>query len=175
MVLLEAGKALPLTGRKVYLHGVAAEAAKAAGLTVVDDPKKAEVAILRLSAPFQTLHPNYTFGSLQHEGDLGFHDGNADYEALKAVAAAKLPAIVSVYLDRPAILTNIRDKATRLYVDFGVSDQAFLDVVIGTVAALGRLPFELPRSMAAVAAQASDLPHDSTDPLYPIGAGLARP
>ncbi|MEE3623857.1 glycoside hydrolase family 3 N-terminal domain-containing protein [Nitrospirillum sp. BR 11752] len=175
MVLLEAGKGpVPLIGRKVFLRGVSTEAAKAAGLTVVDDPKKAEVALLRLSAPFQTLHPNYTFGSLQHEGDLGFHDGNADYEALKAVAAAKVPAVVSVYLDRPAILTNIRDKAARLYVDFGVSDQSFLDVVTGKAAAQGHLPFELPRSMAAVAAQASDVPHDSADPLYPLGAGGAK-
>ncbi|WP_044563839.1 glycoside hydrolase family 3 C-terminal domain-containing protein, partial [Azospirillum sp. B4] len=172
MVLLEAGKApVALAGRKVYLHGVAADAAKAAGLTVVNDLKQADVALLHLSAPFQTLHPNYTFGMLQHEGDLGFHDGNADYEALKAVATAKVPAIVSVYLDRPAILTNIRDKAARLYVDFGVSDQSLLDVLTGKVAPQGRLPFELPRSMAAVEAQASDVPHDSQDPLYPIGAG----
>ncbi|MBB6254609.1 glycoside hydrolase family 3 protein [Nitrospirillum iridis] len=173
MVLLEAGAApTTLAGRKVYLHGVAADAAKAAGLTVVDDPSKADVALLHLSAPFQTLHPNYTFGLLQHEGDLAFHDGNADYEALKAVAAAKVPAVVSVYLDRPAILTNIRDKAARLYVDFGVGDQALLDVALGKVPAQGRLPFELPRSMAAVTAQASDVPHDSKDPLYAIGAGI---
>ncbi|WP_044564564.1 glycoside hydrolase family 3 protein [Azospirillum sp. B4] len=172
MVLLEAGKRpVPLTGRKVYLRGVSAEAARAAGLTVVENLKQADVALLRLSAPFQTLHPTYTFGRIQHEGDLGFHDGDADYEALKAVATAKVPAIVSVYLDRPAILTNVRDKATRLYVDFGVSDQAFLDVAMGKATPQGHLPVELPRDMAAVAAQAADVPHDSRDPLYPIGTG----
>lgn len=33
----------------------------------------------------------------------------------------------------------------------------------------GRLPFELPSSMAAVRAQKPDVPHDSENPLYPYG------
>jgi beta-glucosidase len=40
------------------------------------------------------------------------------------------------------------------------------------VAPRGRLPFELPSSMAAVEAQAEDAPHDSEKPLYPIHFGL---
>ncbi|MDB4913763.1 MAG: glycoside hydrolase family 3 domain protein, partial [Gemmatimonadetes bacterium] len=34
---------------------------------------------------------------------------------------------------------------------------------------VGRLPFELPRSMDAVRAQKPDVPHDSPSPLYPVG------
>ncbi|PXA88705.1 beta-glucosidase [Caulobacter sp. D4A] len=164
---------LPLkaAGRKVWLKGVSPEVAKAHGLTPVDDLAQADLAIIRAATPFETLHPNYTFGSFQHEGDLSFKDGNADYEAIKA-ASAKVPTIVSVYLDRPAILTNVRDKAAVLIGDFGASDEAFLDAVTGKAHARGKLPFELPSSMAAVEAQAEDAPHDSEKPLYPIHYGL---
>lgn len=164
---------LPLkpAGRKVWLMGVSPEAAKAHGLTPVADLTQADLAIVRTATPFQTLHPTYTFGSRQHEGDLSFKDGAADYEAIKA-ASAKVPTIVSVYLDRPAILTNVKDKATALIGDFGASDDALLDALTGAVAPRGRLPFELPSSMAAVEAQAEDAPHDSAKPLYPIHYGL---
>jgi beta-glucosidase len=111
------------------------------------------------------------FGSLQHEGDLSFKDGAADYEAIKA-ASARVPTIVAVYLDRPAILTNVRDKASALIGDFGAGDDAFLDALTGVAPPRGKLPFELPSSMAAVEAQAEDAPHDSKDPLYPIHFGL---
>lgn len=173
LVLLENREGLlPLRGaRKVYLKGVSAEAAKARGLVPVDDVTKADLAIVRVAAPFETLHPNYTFGSRQHEGDLSFKDGAADYETIKAVAA-KLPTVVSVYLDRPAILTNVRDKAAALIGDFGADDDALLDALTGAVPPQGKLPLELPSSMAAVEAQAEDAPHDSADPLYPIHYGL---
>jgi len=75
-------------------------------------------------------------------------------------------------LDRPAILTNVKPLVTALFGDFGVSDEALLDVIVGRAKPEGRLPFELPSSMDAVRAQKSDLPHDSADPLYHYGAGL---
>ena len=164
---------LPLKagGKKVWLKGVSAEAAKAHGLVPVEDLARAELAIIRTATPFEILHPNFMFGSFQHEGDLSFRDGAADYEAIKT-ASAKVPTIVAVYLDRPAILTNVRDKATALIGDFGSSDEAFLDALTGKAPPRGKLPFELPSSMAAVEAQAEDAPHDSNAPLYPIHFGL---
>ena len=42
----------------------------------------------------------------------------------------------------------------------------------GKHAPTGKLPFEMPSSMDAVRAQLEDLPHDSKDPLFPIGFGL---
>ncbi len=157
----------PLAGKRVYLRGVDAQVARARGLTVVDDPAKAEVALVRLSAPHQLLHPGHFFGRWLHEGDLDFKDGDPDYEAFKAVAA-KTPTAAVVYLDRPAILTGLRGRAAMLVADFGASDQAVLDALTGKARAEGRLPFELPSSMEAVARQKADLPHDSADPLYPI-------
>lgn len=173
LVLLEnKNKLLPLRGAKrVYLHNVAADVATRAGLTVVTDPAQAEVAIMRLSAPFERLHPQYVFGQFLHEGSLAFKDGDPDYEAFKRVSAV-VPTIVTVYLDRPAILTPIKERAQAIIANFGVSDAALLDVVTGRVGPEGKLPFELPSSMEAVAAQQPDVPHDSRSPLYKFGYGL---
>lgn len=83
-----------------------------------------------------------------------------------------VPTIVSVNLDRPAILTNVREKATVLVATFGASDGAVLDVVTGKAKAEGRLPFNLPGSMEAVAHQDPALPDDDEKPLYQAGHHL---
>jgi beta-glucosidase len=174
LVLLEnRNHILPLKpkGKRVYLSHVDSATAAAHGFVVVKDPAQADVAIFRVSAPFETLHPGYVFGAMQHEGNLGFRDGDAEYEAIKQVSA-QVPTIVTVYLDRPAILTELRDKASAIVGNFGVSDEALLDVLTGKAAPQGKLPFELPSSMSDVEAQRSDVPHDTRRPLYPIGFGL---
>jgi len=177
LVLLEnKDKLLPLhvpqnKPLRVYLHGIAADAVTREGWTVVTDPQQADIAIMRLNAPFERLHPQYIFGQFLHEGSLAFKDGDPDYETFKRVSAA-VPTIVTVFLDRPAILTPLKTGARALIANFGVSDAALLDVLTGRGRPEGKLPFELPSSMEAVAAQRPDMPHDSAHPLYPIGFGL---
>jgi beta-glucosidase len=172
ILLQNEGKLLPLrTGIKVYLYKVSPESARSRGLFPVNEPSEADVAIMRVAAPFELLHPGYFFGRRQHEGSLAFSDSNPDYERIKAVSAS-VPTIVSVFLDRPAILTNIRDQTRALIGDFGASDAALLEVLMGARPE-GRLPFELPRSMQAVQKQAPDKPADSVAPLYPIRSGLS--
>ncbi len=158
------------TARRVFLHGIAPAAVAHEGWSVVTDPKDADFAIVRLTAPFETLHPGYIFGASQHEGSLAFRDGDASYDVFKRVSAI-VPTIATVYLDRPAILTPIKERARAVIANFGVSDEALLDVLTGRAKPAGRLPFELPSSMEAVAAQRSDVPHDSPRPLYPLGYG----
>jgi beta-glucosidase len=174
MVLLQNNdKLLPMaaSGKKVWLYGIDPAVAQQYGYQVVDTPQAADVAILRVSTPYQTLHPNYMFGSMQHEGSLAFVDGNPDYEAIKQAASAP-KSIVSVYMDRPAILTNVQDKTTAILANFGASDTALFDVLTGKGKPQGKLPFELPSSMDEVAAQLEDVPHDTAHPLYPFGYGL---
>lgn len=176
LVLLEdRERLLPLgtTGRRVFLHRVDTALARSYGLTPVSDPAHADVAIMRLDAPFETLHPGYVFGAMQHEGNLAFRDGEEEFERFKRVSAA-VPTIVTVYLDRPAILTPLKERAKVLLANFGVSDAALLDVVTGRAKARGTLPFALPSSMASVEAQRGDLPHDLLKPLYRFGAGMLR-
>ena len=176
LVLLEnKGGLLPLhmpqnKPLRVYLQGVAAEAATREGWTVVTDPKQADIAIVRLNAPFERLHPQYVFGQFLHEGSLAFKSGDPDFDAAMRVITT-VPTIVTAYLDRPAILTPLKETARVLIANFGVSDAALIDVLTGRAKPEGKLPFELPSSMEAVAAQRPDMPHDSARPLYPFGFG----
>jgi beta-glucosidase len=164
---------LPLSGKikKLYLYKINSQIAREYGFTVVEKIEDADLALIRTVTPFERLHPNYFFGSLMHEGDLGFHDGNPDYEAIKA-ASAKVPTVVTIYLDRPAILTNVKDKVAALVGNFGVSDAALFEALTGKVALQGRLPFELPSSMDEVRAQSPDAPEDTAHPLYRFGFGI---
>lgn len=176
---------LALSGKKVFLHNVNATVAARYGLEVVATPEEAEIAILRVDTPHQN-DPHYPFGVSVNFGQLGFDDadtvvldqkagtysGSKDYQLIKQVKALNLPTVISVYLDRPAILTNIVDKTDVLLANFGASDEAVLDVITGKSKAQGKLPFELPSNWQAVLDQKEDVAHDSVDPLFPIGAGI---
>ena len=168
MVLLENDGRLPAApGTRVLLHGVDADAARAAGLVPVDDPADAELAVMRTTSPFERLHPNYMFGSMQQEGSLAFPAASAPVTFVRELPAG-LPLVVEVQMDRPAILTPFKQRANVLIAGFGASDAAFLDVLTGRTAPEGRLPFELPSSMASVARQRPGTPSDTGDPLYPL-------
>jgi beta-glucosidase len=175
MVLLENERSLlPLDAsrRKVFVHGIAADVLSDYGLIAVEDPAQADLAVLRVSAPHQALHPGYFFGSRQREGSLAFEQGSADYELIKSTAS-KVPTVLIVHLDRPAILTEVKGYASALLGEFGASDRAVLDVLTGKAQPRGKLPFELPSSMSDVEAQLPDVPHDTRTPLYPIFFGRA--
>jgi beta-glucosidase len=77
-----------------------------------------------------------------------------------------------VFLDRPAILTEIAGGAAALVASFGAADAAVLDLVFGRFEPSGRLPFELPSSTDAVLRQLPDVPYDSEAPLFAFGHGL---
>ena len=176
LVVLEraSGRAmLPATGARLFVPGMDTAIVRARGYRVVGSAAEADAAILRIKAPYQTLHPTFFFGSFQHEGDLDFKDGDSSLTLVKATAA-KVPTIVVVYLDRPAILTALVPLAKTLIADFGASDDALMDALTGRVQPVGRLPFELPRSMDAVRAQKGDVPSDSPSPLYPVGYRWGR-
>ena len=172
LVLLKNDHLLPLTsGTKVYLYNIEPEAATAAGLTVVTTPEAADVALVRAEAPFTHPHPNYFFGVRQHEGPLNFDSSNPDYKMIQSLSK-KLPTVVNIYLDRPAILSQIQPSSGAILANFGANDQVLMNAITGKHTVSGKLPFELPSSMKSVKAQHSDKPHDSSNPLYPIGFGL---
>lgn len=172
IVLLKNGPAgekpiLPLQGKpKIYVENVNPEVARQYG-EVVADIAQADFAILRLSTPYEKRK-----GFLEayfHAGDLDFK-GEEKERVLDILA--KVPTIVDIYLDRPAVIPEIAEKSAALLGNFGASDAALFDILFGKFKPVGKLPFELPSSMEAVRRQKEDLPYDSEDPLYPFGHGL---
>jgi beta-glucosidase len=159
---------LPLRGApRVYLHGL--EATDLPAGTVVDRPEDADVAVVRIRAPFEPRDGNF-IEALFHAGDLSFDAG-----AIRWLVdlMRQLPTVVDISLDRAAVIPEVAAGAAAFLADFGATDAALLDIVFGRAAPTGRLPFELPSAMASVRAQLPDLPHDSLDPLFPYGHGLS--
>jgi beta-glucosidase len=160
-----------MQGRKVYLSGLDPKVAASYGLVPVDSLNAADLAIIRAATPSELLHPSYALGRIQHEGRLDFRSGDSAYDLL--IAASQLvPTIFIVEMNRPAILINVKDKATAVLASFGVGDKALLDLLAGKVSPQAHLPFELPSSMEEVLTQKEDLPHDSAHPLYSYGYGM---
>jgi len=158
---------LPLaSGLKVYVEGMDA-AAFAGRAQTVATPAEADIAILRLKAPFEQRGNG--FEAFFHAGSLAFEE--AELARITAVCAV-VPTIVDVYLDRPAILTEVADAAVSLVVNYGADDAALVEVLFGEGTPRGRLPFDLPRSMDAVVASRPDVPFDTADPLFRFGDGL---
>ncbi|WP_031295840.1 glycoside hydrolase family 3 protein [Sphingobium ummariense] len=171
ILLRNEGAILPLNARqKIWLFGADAKPFKAAGYSVVDDPADADVALVRTATPFEKLHPHHFFGSRQHEGRLDFRENDPAMAALKR-AAAHVPVILAVEMDRPAVLTNVLPYSKAVLVNFGTSDAILVDILSGRSRICGHLPFALPDSMAAVEQQRSDI-SDDEKPLFRHGAGL---
>lgn len=158
---------LPLSGRpRLYVEGMAPEAV-APFAELVESPGEADFAILRLATPYEPRE-----GFLErffHSGDLDFKE--PELSRIRDVLR-RVPTIVDIYLERPAVIPEITAECAALLANFGASDAALLDVISGNCQPAGKLPFELPSSMAAVRAQKEDLPYDSKNPLFAFGFGL---
>ncbi|RIK42571.1 MAG: beta-glucosidase, partial [Chloroflexi bacterium] len=102
-------------------------------------------------------------------GDLRF--GAEELTRILGIAR-RVPTIVDIYLERPAVLPEIATGCAALVANFGASDGAVLDVLFGRHAPEARLPFEMPSSIEAVWRQFPDVPYDSADPLFRFGHGL---
>jgi beta-glucosidase-like glycosyl hydrolase len=164
---ISGGPALPLPrGLKLYVEGMAPEVAGRWG-TVVDSPRLADVAIIRLHAPFEPRDDLF-LEKYFHQGSLEFPPGLL---VRLARVATSCPLVVDVSLDRPAVLTPLLPVARALVVSYGSSDAALLDALAGVLPAQGRLPFDIPRSMEAVRRTPEDVP-GSVDPLFRFGDGL---
>lgn len=153
-------------GTRVWLEGVSPDAV-GDGLRVVPDPSQADIALVRLPAPFEPRDDLF-LEAMFHQGSLDFPPG-LPYR----LARLPCPVVIDVMADRPAICTPLLEVAAALTVSFGVSDAAWVMALTGEVPPEGQLPVSLPRSMAAVRASLEDVPGDA-DPLFPAGYFLDR-
>lgn len=135
---------------------------------VVDDPAAADLALVRIGAPFDPRDDLF-LEAWFHQGSLEFAPGLV--YRLQQIAAS-CPLVLVVNLDRPAILTPFVGHAAAIVADYGSSARAVVDALTGRVAPRGRLPIEIPRSMDAVRRSREDVPSDTGDPVFPVHFGL---
>lgn len=167
LTLLANAGLLPLArGAKVFAPQISAAALEGYA-TRVDDPAAADVAVLRIKAPYEPRTEG--MAALFHHGSLEF--AAEEVRRILEVCAA-VPTVIDVYLDRPAVLTPLAGAAAALIANFGVSERALIAVLFGAAEPRGTLPFDLPRSDAAVAASRTDVAFDTADPLFRFGHGL---
>ena len=178
VVLLDNGSsALPLAAEtRIFVDGLEPSVAAKFG-TVVDKPEQADVVLLFLNTVFNGNQPAGTDSTFDQMMATRFPDTNlafSDEILAKAAAYSDVSQLVTlVDLNRPAVLTELKNMSGALVGTFGVSDEAMLDVVFGKHNPSAKLPFELPSSMAEVEAQLEDVPDDTANPLFPYGWGLA--
>ena len=189
VLLKNAANLLPAaTGRRIYVEGLSPQESAAYG-TVVDDPKSADLAILRVASPATTFPYGGSFAMGFGRGGgppapppplasygITLAYGNAAnwtvLENIRKVAATGTPTLVIVNMDKPVILTEFIDAVPAIMASFGASDKALLELVFGKSKPAGKLPFDLPADMPSVLAQSADVPFDYGDPLFKFGFGL---
>lgn len=154
---------------KVYAEGLNETLLAERGFSVVETPEEADLALLRLPAPFSPREDTLsTF--------MGFQAGTLEYtdeeKARQAAIYAAVPTVVDIYFNRPVAVPEVAEQAKAFFANFGSSDDAFLDVVFGDAEPEGKLPFDLVRSDKAAEEQMEDVPFDTKDPVYRFGHGL---
>ncbi|MCX6538393.1 MAG: glycoside hydrolase family 3 C-terminal domain-containing protein [Acidobacteria bacterium] len=191
VLLKNADDLLPAApGKKIYVEGISKDIAATFG-TVVDDPKAADIAILRVASPTSTYPYGGAFAGGGGRGGtatppppppatpfgITLAYGNAAnwqvLDNIKKIAATGAKTVVIVNMDKPAILTEFIDSVAGVYGVFGPSDAALLDVVFGKAKVTGKLPFDVPSDMPSVMAQAADVSFDMLDPMFKFGFGLS--
>jgi beta-glucosidase len=166
VTVLKQGPLPVRVGSKVYVEGVSPEAAARLG-TVVVRPEHADLAVVRLMAPFDPRSDLF-LESWFHQGSLDFPPGLI---ARLARIAEHCPLVLDVVLDRPAVITPLLPIASTIVASYGTSDDALVDALTGVIPPSGSLPFDLPRSMEQVRRHDEDVP-GLGDPLFAFGYGL---
>lgn len=163
---------LPLSALNAsfYIEGIPASALEARSLRVASAPEDADYALLRLPSPFKPTTGVGLAASINN-GSIEF---NATEKARQADIFAAVPTIVDIKFNRPPAVPEVAEAAAALMGNYGSSHDAFLDIVFGVDgwSPEGKLPFDMPRSMAAADASKEDVPFDTEDPLFRFGHGL---
>lgn len=171
-VLLTNDGVLPIKeGTKVYVEGIAAEAAAKYG-NVVSDPKDADVIIYRTTTAGDRRMGGGLDGSAQ-EVNIDFPKDKM--EVLKKLKSYGKPVVADLNPTGSSNVINDELKSTpnAILLSFDPTDEAVLDVLFGKFNPIGKLPYEIPSSMEAVRNQLEDKPFDSANPAFAYGFGLS--
>lgn len=160
---------LPLgRGLRIYAEGIDPDVLST-WARAVGTPEDADVVIVRAEAPWESRGEPGSLETFFHAGSLDFPADQLEHWRELAAAA---PLIVDIYLDRPAILAPVTEIASTLIANFGSADSVLIGTLFGEIAPAGRLPFDIPSSMASVRDSRPDTPFDTADPTFRFGFGL---
>lgn len=160
---------LPEGELSLYIDGLNPEAA-APFATIVDNPEDADVIILNLQHPHDPGYGTIMGINIFREGRLYYTPEELD--PIMELIHTK-PTVITTYLERPAILTEIVQEAGAVLVNFGTTDEAIFEILFGRFNPQGKLPFDLPSDWNSVLNQHEDVPFDLENPLFRFGFGLS--
>jgi len=95
-----------------------------------------------------------------------------------AAKETNIPVITIIRANNPMVFSEFEAKVDGIIIGFGVSDQAYFDILTGKAEPSGLLPMQMPLSMDEVEKQYEDVPRDlkcytdSEDHIYDFAYGL---
>ncbi len=86
----------------------------------------------------------------------------SDLEMIMKVRAemGTKPVVVILKMTNPTVVAEFEESIDALLINFGVQDQAILDVISGKYEPTGLLPLQMPANMETVETQFEDVPLD---------------
>ncbi len=88
------------------------------------------------------------------------------------------PVVVSVTVSNPMVFAEFEKNADAIVINFGVQDQAIMDILTGGATPSGLLPMQMPANMQTVEKQNEDVPFDmqcykdAAGHVYDFGFGM---
>ncbi|SDX81223.1 glycoside hydrolase family 3 N-terminal domain-containing protein [Paenibacillus sp. PDC88] len=125
-------------------------------------------------------HPSDIDGNRSYKGKRVTPQNTKDLDAVldtKAKMNGK-PVIVSMLLSNPTVVEEFEAEADAILANFGVQDQAIMEILTGEREPSGLLPMQMPAHMRTVEEQLEDVAHDmechvdNEGHVYDFGFGL---
>jgi beta-glucosidase len=157
---------------KLYILGIDKDIALKYA-DIVDDPKNADYAILRVSTEKPGQQP---FGGNSSEGgEVNIDFPQDTLKMIKGVKDTGVKTVIAINLAGSLVVLpkELMEISNADFMIFDVLDNALLDVIFGKHNPSGKLPFDIPSSMEAVRNQQEDVPFDTKDPIFKYGFGLS--
>lgn len=121
---------------------------------------------------------NFTNRSYLGKSNTAANEADIDLVLNARAAMPDKPVIVVVRMHNPCVLAELEAAADAILVDFGVQEQALLQIISGKAQPGGLLPVQLPADMETVERHAEDAPfdytpyRDSQGNVYDFGFGM---
>lgn len=121
---------------------------------------------------------NFTNRSYLGKSNTAANEADIDLVLNARASMPDKPVIVVVRMHNPCVLAELEKAADAILVDFGVQEQAVLQIISGKAQPGGLLPVQLPADMETVERHAEDAPfdytpyRDSQGNVYDFGFGM---